>query len=133
MRLTRRHRGLTLIECLVSILILGLGILGAVQCLNAALLSNLRATRIGLATSLAQNALEDLRSNGGAVALGTTTQDVRSPELPGGQLTMTVADYAALANVRRVTVVVTWRGVARNTEYYTVETLVYQRTRHVGG
>ena len=65
----RRQHGITLIEILVSVVILGIGLVAVSACLSTALLSNLRANRIALATEIAQSEIERQRSVGDLIAL----------------------------------------------------------------
>ena len=126
----KRSHGVTLVEVLVSIVILGIGLVGVVNCLNAALISNRRASRISLATAIAQNAIENMRSSGdllsSQVALGDT-------QFPAGMLTVTVTDFDVQLRLKRVRVNVSWNGLRGGVEKVSLDTIISQRMKHVGG
>ncbi len=62
--------GVTLVEVLVAVLILGLGIVSAANCMNAAYLTNKKAENIAVATAMAVSRLEEVRQNGYVKTLG---------------------------------------------------------------
>jgi Tfp pilus assembly protein PilV len=157
----RRSRGLTLVECLGTLVIFSIGIMGAVQCINAALLAQIKGDRIVLATAIAENEVEKLRNMpirtpGGAtvtVSDALLTDDDLAAEvkayinrdivslLPGGHVTTTIADppsnfdptlqAAAAGMLDQVTVDVWWTG-GTGVEHVTVNTIISNRPKHKG-
>jgi prepilin-type N-terminal cleavage/methylation domain-containing protein len=66
MRVQRRHRGISLLECLVAILIVGIGMLASLQALYAGVRLSKKVQQIQQATLFAQYELELCRAAGGA-------------------------------------------------------------------
>lgn len=148
----QRHisRGLSLVECLVSIVVVSLGLLAVVQCLYAALLTNQRSNRIALASAVAQQEIEDIRSLSVAgyiaqkqseAASGTVTVTTvngvtiiagrpADPLLLKGTQTVTINDYTdnttpAINNrLKTVTSTVTWLGNNTKTESVRLTTVM---------
>ncbi len=135
MRLRRRAQGFTLIECLVSVVILGMGLVGVVGCLTVALLSSKKASRIQLATAIAQDTIEDMRSRGfGSIDYDEFPSTTEVPELPGGVKTVEIYDdFDGDPRLKRVVVEVSWRSSASNTARCRLETVISNRTEHAGG
>ncbi len=125
-----RRRGITLIEILVSVVILGIGLVAVAACLSTALLTNLRANRIALATEIAQSEIERQRSDGDLVAYSTA---LNHQLLPNGRLTVLVADYNAQMKLTQLTARVTWQGHRARREDVTLVTVVSKRAKHTGG
>jgi prepilin-type N-terminal cleavage/methylation domain-containing protein len=134
----RTPRGYTLIECLAAVLILGLGLVGSVGSLTAALLANQKASDTQLATALAQKTIEAMRSEGfGSVnytdfpASATKTTDPDLGALQGGSRTTVITDnYSGDARLKLVTVTVSWRGRTGKAASITLQTVVTNRTGH---
>jgi prepilin-type N-terminal cleavage/methylation domain-containing protein len=76
------RRGLTIVEVLVTIVVVGIGLMGAVMCLNSALLTNQRASRIAVATMAANQVINDIRSQRAAAYIAYMTDlDTDTPAL----------------------------------------------------
>jgi len=139
-----RRQGFTLVEMLVSILILAIGLVGGAMCLSLALTSNLRANHIALATELTQSEIERQRSEGD-LAIGTfTVTNLNDPDLleddnlkyyytsqlPQGRLDRVITNDDTQLNTRRVTVEVSWTGKHQQRESVQMVTIAYKREKH---
>lgn len=153
MRDRPRIRGISLVECLVAVVVLSIGLVTVIQCLNAALIYNNRANRVAIATARAVALVQEVRSfsvdqykqyktaqngTGGVVVTtsGTTmtvTQPTTIPRvLTNGTETITLAQYTGDATINskvyQVTVDVAWTGVRKLTEHYVLVTCISNRT-----
>jgi prepilin-type N-terminal cleavage/methylation domain-containing protein len=147
----RAQRGFTLIECLVAIVILGLGIVGVVGCFTAALLSNQKASNIQLATSLAQSVIENMRSYGfGSITYDnfpasidkntiSDNKDISDlaeqlGRLHSGRATTTITNnYNGDARLKQVAVEISWRSINNSHPTVRLESVISNRTGHTGG
>jgi len=85
----RRQRGITLIECLISIVVFGLGIIAVAQCLLAAFRMSHLSAQVGLATLYTQAQMENVISLG----VAPTSQDTKTitdAEFPQNTLTIEI-------------------------------------------
>jgi Tfp pilus assembly protein PilV len=127
----RRLPGVSLIEVLISVVILGFGLLASVQAMNAALLTTQHSNRVALATTLAEAAVEEMRGTGD---YASGTEDLDVPLLVNGQRVITVENYDNNSlYLRKVTVLVSWTGRHGQTEHVQVQTVIGIRNRHAGG
>lgn len=136
MRMVRtRQAGLTLIECLVSVLILAVGLLGVSAALTAALTSNQKASQISYATAIVQDTVEEMRSLGyGAIDFETFPESIPVSGLHSGVRTIEIEEaYAGSPRLKRVVVTVSWRGHDGRTAHVMAETLVGNRGNHAQG
>jgi len=146
----RAQKGFTLIECLVSIVVLGVGIVGVVGCFTAALLSNQKASDIQLATSLGQSIIENMRSYGfGSVTYDNFPASINKNSadnedvveearelgnLHNGVATTTITDnYDGDARLKHVAVEVSWNSMNHSHPKVRLESIISNRTGHTGG
>jgi prepilin-type N-terminal cleavage/methylation domain-containing protein len=132
MRRLRNNRGVTLVECLVSIVILGVGLVGVVGCLTAALVTNRCASDTDLATAIAQDAIEDMPSRGfGSIDYDEFPQTSPVSALHGGVQTIEITDnYLGNPRLKRVSVDLAWHSPNNSTSHVRLETAVGNRARH---
>jgi type IV pilus modification protein PilV len=133
-RCSTAQSGFTLIECLVAIVILALGLTGVVGCFTAALVSNQRASHLQLATSIAQDTIEDMRSRGfGGVDYDAFPASSTISQLPGGTKTISfTTPYLSNARLLKVSVNVSWRNAGGATKHVILQTVLGNRQGHVG-
>ncbi len=133
--MTRRPKaGFTLIELIISIVILGIGLVGVVGCLTAALVSNQKASRTQLATAIAQDTIEDMRSRGfGVIDYTNYPASQTVSGLPQGSETVAITDaYGGDARLKKVSVEVSWGSTNASTSRVRLETIVSNRAHHSG-
>jgi len=125
-------RGFTLIECLAAIVILGIGLVGLIGCLTAALLSNRGASDTDLANAVAQDVIENMRSQGfGAITYANFPATCALPGLHGGLQTIEItSNYLGSARLKRVNVDISWHSANNSTSHLRLETVVGNRARH---
>jgi prepilin-type N-terminal cleavage/methylation domain-containing protein len=129
------QRGLTLIECLVCLGILSLGLVAVAGALTAALISNEKASQIQLATAVAQDLIEEMRSRGfGAVTYDGFPATASVPGLHSGTRTVLIEDgYTGSPRLKHVTINVTWRAPNRSDAHIKMDTVIGNRGGHVKG
>ena len=130
-----RQRGLTLIECLVSIGILAFGLIAVSGALTGALVSNQKASQIELATATAQDTIEEMRSRGfGSVIYDEFPENQSVPGLIGGARTVEIEDsYGGHVRLKRAVVTVSWRAQNGGTQSVRLETIIGNRANHTHG
>lgn len=128
MRQPRQRRGITLVECLVSIVIFGIGILGAAQCLLAAYSMTRLSQQDGLATLYAQEQLENVISLG-VSSTGTSTLNITDPAFPQKKLSVvtTTTAFGTGTNLNQVTVTASWRSTRAKMRNVILETVMPNR------
>lgn len=83
----RRQRGLSLIECLVSVVVFAIGIFGAAQCLMAAYGTIRLSEQTMLANMYVQEEIEEIIAFGYApLDSAPTTKAYADPHFPSGKL-----------------------------------------------
>ena len=159
MRSHRKSRGVSLVECLVAMLVLTVGVLAAARCLSVAYGSQKNSIRLSLATSIAQNAMEKIRSEPfmernitePLTTLLITDEDELSaavkariqsdilPHFPGGQATITVVaaptslgSQVILNKLLLVTIDISWQGGRAEPEHFVLTSLISNRVSHKG-
>jgi len=128
MNVRRRRGGLTLAECLVTIVLLGLGVVGVASMFIYANLSEKKAAYTDQARNVAEQILENVRAQGYGVfsePSGTTT--IPTPGLP--QATGVLAwqpypDAGSEQGLKLVALNLTWNWAGPSSGQYRLVTLV---------
>jgi len=123
-----RRGGFTLIECLVAVLILGIGVVGVAGMFTYASLSEKKAAYLADARKIGQQTLEDVRARGYAYFTqpsGVTT--VATPGLPRSSGVMAWQPYPDSASengLKLVSLNLTWDSGGPTAGKYYVTTLI---------
>lgn len=102
--------GFTLVEMMVALLIFGIAIVGLVQAIPNGIHTREQARRLSVATFLAKEQVEELRSlrfNDADLAAGTHN-DPGNPIQPGFRRSWTVQDNVPMDGMKRLTVQVSF-------------------------
>jgi prepilin-type N-terminal cleavage/methylation domain-containing protein len=126
MKIYRSRRGLTLIECLVTTVILGIGVIGVAGMFACATISEQKASHMAQARHIAEEALEGVRAGDFAVfdqSSGVTSLDTSS--LPRATGAIAWEPYATgVGDLKLVAVNLSWDWAAYSSGTYKVVTLV---------
>jgi type IV pilus modification protein PilV len=120
----RGARGFTLMEVLITMLLLSVGLLGVAALTGRIMHGNYLSKNITTATVIAETRLEDIRRAGyAAAAAGNVTDAVTMDGVPFSRLTSIAAD-SPVANTKTVTVTVSWDAGAQSV---TLDTILAQQ------
>ena len=126
MTVYRRKRGFTLIECLVTTVILGIGVDGVAGMFACATISERKAAHMAQARNLAEETLEAVRAGGYAVfdeASGSVS--IPTPGIPRSTGVLAWQPYPTAAdNLKLVALNLSWEWAGSSSGAYTVVTLV---------
>ncbi|MCL6629476.1 MAG: type II secretion system GspH family protein [Armatimonadetes bacterium] len=118
-----RSAGFTLVEVLLVIFLLSLTALIYAAVFPTSQISRTKAVHTSYALSLAQQKLEEIRSAGYAnIQVTPSPQVTPVADIPGATQTVTISQFAA--NVKRISVVITWSGYRKIGGRVELETLV---------
>jgi type IV pilus assembly protein PilV len=123
------QRGFTLIETLITIVILTIGLLGTAALTTGVVRGNLTGKNMTTATAIAQSCFEENRrvgySSAGAVPAGGSNSCVAgSATISSGGLSFTrnLTIDTSVSNIKTLTVVVSWSEGAVGTKSITLKT-----------
>lgn len=109
----RGARGFTLIEVLITMLLLSVGLLGVAALTGRIMHGNYLSKNITTATVIAETRLEDIRRAGyAAAAAGTITDAVTMDGIPFSRVTSIAA--GPVTNTKSITVTVSWASGAQS-------------------
>jgi type IV pilus assembly protein PilV len=127
---SRSQTGFTLIELLVTILILTIGLLGTAGLTTGVIRGNFFAKNITSATAIAETQLEAVQNRGYNNATTTNFPATATSVSMGGvnfTRTTTIADATPAANMKTITVAVTWNEANNAARSVTLQTLLAQQ------
>jgi type IV pilus modification protein PilV len=119
------QQGFTLIEVLVAVFILTIGLLGTAGLTTGIIRGNHYSKNITSATAAAQSQLESVKSSGyvNAVAANFPTDTVSMGGMTFNRATTITSDSPA-ANMKTISVVVTWTESNNTTRSVTLQTIL---------
>jgi type IV pilus assembly protein PilV len=123
--------GFSLIECLVAILIIGIGVVGVVGMFTYASVSERKATFMAEAREMADDVLEDVRVNGYASLNGVSgSRTIATPDLPRSHCVVAWQPYPSGGSdtgLRLVAVNIDWQWSTATSGAYRAVTLVSEQ------
>jgi len=123
------QQGFTLLEVLVTIVILSIGLLGTAGLTTGVIRGNHFSKNLTSATAAAQTQLEAVKSGGYAYAVAANFLD--DTVTMGGMSftrTTTITDGSPAANMKKISVVVNWTDSNGTARSVTLETILAQQT-----
>jgi len=126
MRCYGRRRGFTLIECLVTTVVLGIGVIGVAGMFACATLSERKAANMAQARHVAEETLEAVRAGGYAIFdQSEGTVSVPTPGLPRGTGTLAWEPYSSgNDDLKIIALNLDWDWAGSSSGTYRVVTLV---------
>jgi len=118
----KRASGFTLIEVMLVIFVLSLTVLMFAATFPTSQISRIKAAHMSYAVSVAQQTIEEKRSAGYAGLLADTSEVSIPADLPGGQQTTTITQFAP--NIKKIEVTITWSGYRQVGGSTTIVTLI---------
>jgi type IV pilus assembly protein PilV len=124
----KNEKGFTLIEVMISMVILAIGILGLAPLMVLSIYSNTYSQDLTRATAVAQDRIEQLKNQGnfGALPYTETTNDIDGTYDRSILVDDASTDGTVPAGVYRIKVTIAWtdeKGMARSVDYYTYKTI----------
>jgi len=107
--MSQNNKGFTLIEVLVAMVILSIGLLGTAALITGIIRGNQVSNRITVATTLAQDKMEDIKSFSYSNAVSETRAFLPFPD-DQYERQVTVVDDSPAADMKTVTVTVYWQS-----------------------
>lgn len=124
----KNQKGFTLIEVMISVVILAVGVLGLAPLMVLSIYSNTYSQDLTRATAVAQDRIEQLKNAGNFVTLpyADTTNNISGIYNRTVRVDNTASDGTVPAGVYRIKVTIAWTDknkMARSVDYYTYKTI----------
>jgi prepilin-type N-terminal cleavage/methylation domain-containing protein len=128
MKIRKCEKGFTLIEVMISMVILAVGVLGLAPLMVLSIYSNTYSQDLTRATAVAQDRIEQLKNAGNfaVVPYGDTTYNINGTFNRTVRVDDATTDGTVPAGVYRIKVTIAWtddKGMARSVDYYTYKTI----------
>ncbi len=130
MKIRKNAKGFTLIEVMISMVILAVGILGLAPLMVLSIYSNTFSQDLTRATAVAQDRIEQLKplpsTFFGAMPYTEASNGINGIYNRTVRVDDTSSDGSVPAGVYRIKVTISWtdkKGVARSVDYYTYKTI----------
>ena len=129
MKIRKNDKGFTLIEVMISMVILAVGVLGLAPLMVLSIYSNTYSQDLTRATAVAQDRIEQMK-NAGNFALMPYTE---GPDVIDGTYNRAVrvddtsTDGSVPVGVYRIKVTISWtdkKGMTRSVDYFTYKTIL---------
>lgn len=117
-----RRSGFTLVEVMLVVFVLSLTALIFAATIPTSQISRIKAAHMSYAVHLARQTIEEKQCAGYASLLAGTPEVSVPAELPGGQQTTTITQYAP--NIKKIEVTITWSGYRQVGGSTTLVTLI---------
>lgn len=128
MKIRKNAKGFTLIEVMISMVILAVGILGLAPLMVLSIYSNTYSQDLTQATAVAQDRIEQLKPapNFAVMPYTEATNNINGIYNRTVRVDDASTDGTVPAGVYRIKVTISWtdkKGVARSVDYYTYKTI----------
>lgn len=129
MKIRKNDKGFTLIEVMISMVILAIGVLGLAPLMVLSIYSNTYSQDLTRATAVAQDRIEQLKNVTApfAVPYTETTTGIDGTYDRTILVDDATTDGSVPAGVYRIKVTISWsdkKGMARSVDYYTYKTIL---------
>ena len=129
MTIRKNDKGFTLIEVMISMVILAVGVLGLAPLMVLSIYSNTYSQDLTRATAVAQDRIEQIKNTGNFLVMpyADTTNGIDGTYDRVLRVDDTSTDGSVPAGVYRIKVTMSWtdkKGMARSVDYYTYKTIL---------
>jgi type IV pilus assembly protein PilV len=127
-KVRKNQKGFTLVEVMISMVILAVGVLGLAPLMVLSIYSNTYSQDLTRATAVAQDRIEQLKNQGNFAVMPftETTPDIDGTYDRTVRVDNSATDAAVPAGVYRIKVTISWtdkKNMNRSVDYYTYKTI----------
>ncbi len=129
MKIRKNDKGFTLIEVMISMVILAVGVLGLAPLMVLSIYSNTYSQDLTRATAVAQDRIEQLKNAGNfaVIPYAETTNAIDGTYDRTVRVDDTSTDGSVPVGVYRIKVTISWtdkKGMTRSVDYFTYKTIL---------